>query len=107
MIRPAPRPPEHVLAFIQENIDMVPEAEGVYVLFDAERNILAIKGVMDLRAGLSERLQGGSTAAFFEYEPDPMFSKAESERIQAYLQQHGAMPPGDGGAGEDDLDDLF
>ena len=107
MIRPAPRPPEHVLALNQANIDSAPATEGVYVLFDAERRILAIKGVMDLKAGLSERLQGGSTAVFFEYEQDPMFSKAESERIQAYLQKHGAMPPGDGGAGGDDLDDLF
>ena len=107
LIRPAPRPPEHVLAFDQETIESVPETEGVYVLFDADRRILVIKGVMDLRAGLRERLQGGSTAAFFEYEQDPMFSKAESERIQAYLQQHGSMPPGDGGADEDDLDDLF
>jgi len=107
LIQPGPRPPEHLLPFTQDSVTQVPATEGVYILFDAERSILVIKGVLDLKAGLAERLAGGSKAAFFEYEQDPMFSKAESERIQAYLQQHGAMPLGDGAAGGEDLDDLF
>ena len=35
-----PFPPEKILAFNQENIDQVPEAEGVYQLYDDEKNVL-------------------------------------------------------------------
>lgn len=107
MISRVPGPPEHLLPLNQEAVDGVPESEGVFILFDPEKNILVIQGAMNLREGLNERLEGGSSAAYFEYEPDPMYSKAESERIQAYLQRHGSMPPGDGSGGGDDLDDLF
>ncbi|MBU1154823.1 MAG: FAD-dependent oxidoreductase [Proteobacteria bacterium] len=107
MIGQVPGPPEHLLPFSAEAVDEVPESEGVFILFDQEKNILVIQGTMNLREDLAERLEGGSSAAYFEYEPDPMYSKAESERIQAYLQRHGSMPPGDGSGGGDDLDDLF
>jgi NADPH-dependent glutamate synthase beta subunit-like oxidoreductase len=106
LIQAVPSPPVHLLPFSEESLSGVPASEGVYTLFDQDYQVLAIKGAMDLKADLQQRLQDGSAAAFFEYEEDPMYSKAESERIQAYLQEHGSMPPGDG-AGEDDMDDLF
>ncbi|MEW6742201.1 MAG: FAD-dependent oxidoreductase [Planctomycetota bacterium] len=87
----------------EEAIAAVPEAEGVYQLLDEAKKVVAIKGVMNLRAALSEALQQGGNARYFVYELDPMYSKRESELIQQYLQQHGEMPGG--GAGE--LDDLF
>ena len=107
MIDQPPSPPEHLLLLNEEAVSQVPESEGVFVLFDQEKNILVIQGAMNLRKGLAERLEAGSSAAYFEYEPAPMYSKAESERMQAYLQLHGSMPPGDGSGGGDDLDDLF
>jgi len=107
MISQVPGPPEHLLPLSAEALGEVPESEGVFILFDQEKNILVIQGTMNLREDLAERLEGDSSAAYFEYEPDPMYSKAESERIQAYLQRHGSMPPGDGSGGGDDLDDLF
>ncbi|MFH1033509.1 MAG: FAD-dependent oxidoreductase [Pseudomonadota bacterium] len=107
LIQPVPRPPEHLLPLSQEAVDQAPPTEGVLLLFDVDHRVLAIKGATNLRQELQARLEGGSRAAFFEYEEDPMFSKAESERMQAYLQQHGSMPPGDGSSGGDDLDDLF
>ena len=107
MIDKVPVPPEHLLPLNAEAVSEAPESEGVLILFDEDKNILAIQGAMNLREGLEERLEGGSSAVYFEYEVDPMYSKAESERIQSYLQQHGSMPPGDGSGGGDDLDDLF
>jgi hypothetical protein len=104
-IQAPPRPPEHLTPLDRDGVDQAPEAEGVVLLFDGDRNILAIAGTGDIRRELQDRLDAGSAAAFFAYEEDPMYSKAESEKIQVYLQQHGSMPPGDGAG--DDLDDLF
>ncbi len=103
-----PSPPEKMVPFTAENLAEAPESEGVYILYDENKEILAIKGEMNLREALEERLEAGSTAKFFEFHEDKMYSKAESELVQAYLQRHGKMPPGDGGeGGGDDLDDLF
>lgn len=98
-----PPPPEKILAFNEEHIAQVPEAEGVYQLYDEDKNILAIKGTPDLRKGLLEDLEDGSSAAWFNFEEDKMYSQRESELIQQYLQEHGEMP----GGGDSDLDDLF
>ena len=101
-------PPEDVLAFTTENVKTIPEnLEGVYQLMDAERNILVIKGTADVKGGLLEALETAEKSKYFRYEEDKMYSKRESELIQVYLQKHGAMPPGDGAGGGDDLDDLF
>jgi len=94
---------ELMLEFSPESVAQVPEAEGVYQLLDAERNVIAIKGVMNLNAALAEKLADNGQARFFLYEEDPMFTKRESELMQQYLQAHGELPSG----GDDELDDLF
>jgi NADPH-dependent glutamate synthase beta subunit-like oxidoreductase/ferredoxin len=98
-----PAPPEHLYAFDDEHINQVPEAEGVFQLYDEERNVLAIKGTANLRQDLLQTLEDNENAVWFEYKEDKMFSQRESELIQKYLQEHGEMP----GGGPDDLDDLF
>ena len=98
-----PAPPEKILAFNQENIARVPEAEGAYRLYDDEKNVLSIKGTPDLNKDLLEDLEKGSTAAWFDFEEDKMYSQRESELIRQYLQKHGQMPGGEAS----DLDDLF
>jgi len=98
-----PRPPVHLLAFDATNASAAPAAEGVYQLLDGERNIISIKGTDNLRLSLLAALEDNSTASFFEFEEDKMFSTRESELIQKYLQEHGRMP----GGGEDELDDLY
>jgi NADPH-dependent glutamate synthase beta subunit-like oxidoreductase len=101
-------PPEDVLAFNVENVQAISDnLEGVFQLFDSEKNILVIKGTQDIKAGLLEFLESAEKSKFFTYEKDKMYSKRESELIQVYLQKHGQMPPGDGEGGADDLDDLF
>lgn len=103
-IRSVPTPPEPWLAFTADNIAAVPESEGVYQLLDDSKVVYAIAGVQNLRSALSEILSTSVKARFFLFETDPMYSKRESEIIQAYLREHGRMPPGES---EDDLDDLF
>ena len=103
-----PSPPEKLLPFEQKQVAQAPEDEGAFILYDEEKQIMVIQGVDNMRAALLKKLEGGSKAVYFECREDKMFSKAESELVQAYLQHHGKMPPGDGGdGGGDDLDDLF
>ena len=98
-----PSPPGKIVAFTEENINQVPEEEGVFQLYDEDRNVIAIKGTGNMREGLLEDLEENTAAAWFDFEEDKMYSKRESELIQKYLQEHGEMP----GGGDSDLDDLF
>jgi formate dehydrogenase beta subunit len=103
-----PLPPERIKPLDSQALAEVPETEGAVILYGQDKEVLAIIGVANLRRALQERLEGSSKARFFEAHPDKMYSKAESELIQAYLQRHGKMPPGDGVASAGgDLDDLF
>ena len=96
-------PPEKWVPYDEENINQVPDAEGVFQLVDEEHNILVIKGTANLRQDLRRALDDNDKAVWFEFEEDKMFSQRESELIQKYLQEHGEMP----GGGDSDLDDLF
>jgi len=98
-----PAPPEKISAFDDGTIAQVPETEGVYHLYDEDKNVLAIKGTPDLRKSLFEDLEDRSSAAWFDFEEDKMYSQRESELIQQYVQEHGEMP----GGGDSDLDGLF
>jgi hypothetical protein len=77
---------------------------GVYQLLDADKKVLAIKGVENLREGLEAMLDKADVAKYFVWEDAPFFSQRENQLVQAYMQQYGGMPPGVGG---DDMDDLF
>jgi len=96
-------PPEKLLKWSKDSIQTVPESEGVYQLRDADKQILSIKGVMNMKDSLLEEFEENDKVVWFEYEEDQFYSKRESELIQQYLQVHGEMP----GGGEDELDDLF
>ena len=62
-----------------------------------------IKGVENLRQGLTEQIERGGDAVAFIFEEAAMYTSRESQMMQAYLQEHGKMP----GGGSDELDDLF
>ncbi len=96
-------PPEKWLEFTSEAVETVPELAGVYQLLDADKKVLAIKGVMNMRQALEEELQANDQTCFFIFEEDEMYTKRESELLQQYLQQFGELP----GGGMDELDDLF
>jgi NADPH-dependent glutamate synthase beta subunit-like oxidoreductase len=104
-IHPAPLAPkqESLLVLDDATVEAVPAVEGVYQLLDEERNVIAIRGVMNLRDSLQELLDDGAGARYFTYEVEPMFTRRESELLQQYMAEHGELPSG----GDDDLDDLF
>jgi NADPH-dependent glutamate synthase beta subunit-like oxidoreductase len=104
-ILPVAFPPDKWLDLNDENIAEVPAVEGVYQLRDENKVIIVIKGSQDMKADLQEKLNSETKAKYFWFEPDPMYTKRESELIQQFLQQFGKMPEGDGEG--DDLDDLF
>jgi NADPH-dependent glutamate synthase beta subunit-like oxidoreductase len=100
----APLPPESSLTFDAATVAGVTTESGVYQLLDGDKKVLVIKGVENLRAGLEEMLDKTELAPYFAFEEAPFFSQRENQLVQAYMQEHGSMPPG---VGADELDDLF
>jgi formate dehydrogenase beta subunit len=96
-------PPESRLDFSAAAIAAVTTEAGVFQLLDADKNVLTIKGVDNLRQGLEAQLGRNEQAKYFVFEAAAMYTSRESQMIQAYLQQHGKMP----GGGADELDELF
>jgi formate dehydrogenase beta subunit len=90
------------MEFTAENVSQVPETEGVYQLLDREKNIIYIKGSMNLHRELEGQLTANQNARYFMYEEEPMYTKRESELLQQYTSQHGQMPEGNR-----ELEDLF
>jgi len=95
-------PPEELIEFNAKNLEDVPETEGVFQLFDGKKNLIYIKGTMNLFQELNEQLRNYKKARYFMWEEDPMFSKRESELLQQFVQQHGRLPEGNS-----ELDDLY
>ncbi len=89
-----PSPPEKWLPFKKDNIQQVPEREGVFHLYDGDHNVLSIKGAANLRQELLRALEDNDKGAWFDFKEDKMYSKRESELIQKHLQEHGRMPSG-------------
>jgi hypothetical protein len=102
-IPPCSLPPEKWIEFTKENLEAIPETEGVFHLFDSEKSIFYIKGAMSLREELEEQLEDNEKAKYFLWEEDPMYTKRESELLQQFMQEHGRLPQGNA---ELD-DDLF
>lgn len=97
-------PPESWLDLNEANVAEVTTDSGVYQLLDADKKVLVIKGVENLRAGLEAMLDKADIAKYFVVEEAPFFSQRENQLIQGYMQQFGGMPPG---VGSDEMDDLF
>lgn len=96
-------PPESWIEFNEAAVNGISQEAGVFQLLDADKNVLMIKGVENLRQGLSDQLGKNDTAKYFIFEEAAMYTSRESQLIQAYLQQFGKMP----GGGSDELDGLF
>ncbi len=85
-------PPEHNLEFTEQNINEVPEINGVYLLLDEKLDIIFIRGADNLRVDLLEKLQSVRNARFFRFEEHGMFTSRENEMLQAFLKKHGRLP---------------
>lgn len=95
-------PPERWLNLTEENIQGIPEEEGVYVLYDEQKELYKVNGVENIRQALLEEHGNVSVARYFSYEEDPMFTAKERQLVQQYMKKFGKMPPGNA-----ELDDLF
>ncbi len=102
-IHDATLPPESWLEFNEATVSGITEGPGVIQLLDADKNVLMIKGVENLRAGISGHLWKNEKARYFVFEEAAMYTSRESQMIQDYLQQYGKMP----GGGSSELDELF
>lgn len=93
---------ESWLDFNSENVSQVPEVEGVFQLLDLHKNIIHIKGALNLQLELKLQLDRNEKAQYFTYEEEPMYTKRESQLLQQYTFKYGEMPEGNR-----ELDDLF
>ena len=89
--RPVP-PPTKIPELNNRIIDSLPETEGTYQLFDEQKQIIYIKGTINLRRELKEQLETNNEARYFKWEKEPMYTRRESELIQQYLQTNGKLP---------------
>jgi NADPH-dependent glutamate synthase beta subunit-like oxidoreductase/Pyruvate/2-oxoacid:ferredoxin oxidoreductase delta subunit len=96
-----PLPPEKWLKFEAENVETVPETEGVYQLLDENKMVIYIKGTIHLRKELEEQLATNPKARYFLYEEAKMFTMRESELLQRFLKRYGRLPEQNVGLEED------
>ncbi len=101
-IRQPTLPPEKWITFTKEAVAAAPEAEGVFQLLDEDKNVIYIKGAINLRKELIEQAANNDKAKFFVYEEAKMFTMRESELLQQYMKKHGKLPEQNIGL-EDDL----
>ncbi len=90
------------IEFTKENVEGVPEVEGVYQLLDEQETVIYIKGAMNLHSEIEEQLEVNEKARYFMYDEEPMYTKRESELLQQFITEYGEMPEGNR-----ELDDLF
>jgi hypothetical protein len=90
------------IEFTKENVEAVPEVEGVYQLLDEQETVIYIKGAMNLHSEIEEQLEVNENARYFMYDEEPMYTKRESELLQQFIAEYGEMPEGNR-----ELDDLF
>ncbi|MFX1592980.1 MAG: FAD-dependent oxidoreductase, partial [Promethearchaeota archaeon] len=102
-ISPVVLPPQKWLELTVENIQNVPETEGVIQILNENQEIILIQGIQNMRLVLEEQLSTNPNACYFDYEEDPMYTKRESELLQQFMQEFGRFPEGN----EDLEDDLF
>lgn len=67
-------PPERWMTFGAGTVASVPEAEGVFQLLDENKHVIYIKGAINLRQALMEKVTASQRAKFFLYEEAKMFT---------------------------------
>jgi len=90
---------------IPDDLAAAPAGPGVLTLLDASGEVLRIAGVNDLASGLAGALAertGVGSAAWFMFEPEPLYTQRETELLSQYAREHGRLP-----SGNDLGDDLF
>lgn len=85
-------PPENRIEFTEDNIEKVPEENGVYQLIDENNTVILIRGASNMRVDLKEQLRSVGKARFFRYEEHGMYTMRETEMLEKFLKQHGSLP---------------
>jgi formate dehydrogenase (NADP+) beta subunit len=97
-ISPVILPPSEWLEFNSANVDAAPEKDGVYRLFNEQKEVIYIGSNPNIRKGLREVLNSGDDwvkkARYLHFEETLMYTMRESELIQQFLQEHGKLPEG-------------
>lgn len=99
-IKPAVLPQESWLILSEDSVQCLQEEEGIYILYDEEKEIYQITGVENIREELLEECRKGGDARYYSYEVDQMFTSRERQLLQQYLKKHGDFPPGNREADE-------
>ncbi len=91
-------PPSDWLEFNAATADAAPEKDGVYRLFNEQKEVIYIGSNADIRQGLQEILNSSDEwvqkARYLHFEETMMYTMRESELIQQFLQEHGRLPEG-------------
>jgi NADPH-dependent glutamate synthase beta subunit-like oxidoreductase len=91
-------PPSEWLEFNAATVEAAPEKDGVYRLFNEQKEVIYIGSSSNIRQGLQELLNSGDAwvgrAKFLHFEETLMYTMRESELIQQFLQEHGRLPEG-------------
>ena len=90
-------PPDDWLEFSVSNIEAAPEVDGVFRLFDANKEVIYIGSGSNIREELQELDPDDEwmqKIKYLHYEETLMYTMRESELIQQFLQEHGRMPEG-------------
>jgi hypothetical protein len=97
-IAPVILPPDDWLEFTDANVAAAPESDGVFRLFDENREVIYIGSGRNIREellGLDPDIDDWvEQARYLHYEEMLMYTMRESELLQQFLQEHGRLPTG-------------
>lgn len=92
------QPPSEWLEFNAATVEAAPEKDGVFRLFNEQKEVIYIGSNANIRQGLQEILNSGDEwvkkAKYLHFEETMMYTMRESELIQQFLQEHGRLPEG-------------
>ncbi len=97
-ISPVMLPPDEWPEFNEQNVSESPETDGVFRLFDENKEVVYVGSGQSIRGGLEEILNSGDEwvekARYLHFEETLMYTMRESELLQQFLEEHGRLPEG-------------
>jgi len=97
-ISPVMLPPDEWPEFNEQNVSEAPETDGVFRLFDENKEVVYVGSGQSIREGLEEILNSGDEwvekARYLHFEETMMYTMRESELLQQFLEEHGRLPEG-------------
>jgi NADPH-dependent glutamate synthase beta subunit-like oxidoreductase len=91
-------PPDDWLEFTEDNIAAAPESDGVFRLFDENKDVIYIgsgRNIQEELRNLDPDIDDWvEKARYLHYEETMMYTMRESELMQQFLEEHGRLPEG-------------